>query len=128
MPTRVQMSRQHPWRHEHPDAVRCDRSTSWGNPYRVIRTRASLDGMVVWRVVDQNGWPVTLVRSDYATKDEALDAAVDCFEKANGSWPAWMPNATRELKGRDLACWCSLDRRCHVDVIGRLVNGAAWRS
>jgi len=22
-----------------------------------------------------------------------------------------------ELRGRDLACWCSLDERCHADVL-----------
>lgn len=34
-PRRVQMSRQRPWRSEHPDAVIVDRRTKWGNPYRL---------------------------------------------------------------------------------------------
>lgn len=34
-PRRVQMSRQHPWRSDNPDAVRVDRTTKWGNPFRL---------------------------------------------------------------------------------------------
>lgn len=29
----------------------------------------------------------------------------------------------RELAGRDLACWCSLDQQCHADVLLELANG-----
>ena len=28
-----------------------------------------------------------------------------------------------ELRGRDLACWCPLDRPCHGDVLLELANG-----
>ena len=27
------------------------------------------------------------------------------------------------LRGRDLACWCPLDRPCHADVLIELANG-----
>jgi hypothetical protein len=27
-----------------------------------------------------------------------------------------------ELRGKNLACWCSLDRPCHADVLLRLAN------
>lgn len=30
--------------------------------------------------------------------------------------------ARRELGGRDLACWCDLDKPCHVDVLLRVSN------
>jgi hypothetical protein len=35
MAERIQMSRQHPWRTENPDAVKVDRTTKWGNPFRL---------------------------------------------------------------------------------------------
>lgn len=35
MPQRVQMSRQHPWRTDHPDAVIVARPSKWGNPFRL---------------------------------------------------------------------------------------------
>lgn len=28
----------------------------------------------------------------------------------------------RELKGRNLACWCKLDEPCHADILLRLAN------
>lgn len=28
-----------------------------------------------------------------------------------------------ELRGRDLMCWCSLDKPCHADVLLELANG-----
>lgn len=28
-----------------------------------------------------------------------------------------------ELQGKQLACWCSLDRACHVDVLCEMANG-----
>ncbi|MGK7663333.1 MULTISPECIES: DUF4326 domain-containing protein [unclassified Marinovum] len=34
-PKRIQMSRQRPWRKDHPDAVIVARRSRWGNPYRV---------------------------------------------------------------------------------------------
>ncbi|TXH11291.1 MAG: DUF4326 domain-containing protein [Hyphomicrobiaceae bacterium] len=29
----------------------------------------------------------------------------------------------QELRGKDLACWCSLDQPCHADVLLELANG-----
>ena len=34
-PKRIQMSRQRPWRAEHPDAVIVARPSKWGNPFRL---------------------------------------------------------------------------------------------
>jgi len=28
----------------------------------------------------------------------------------------------RELKGRDLACWCKPDESCHADVLLEIAN------
>jgi hypothetical protein len=29
----------------------------------------------------------------------------------------------RELRGKDLACWCPLDQPCHADVLLEIANG-----
>lgn len=36
MPERIQMTRNKPWRDQHPDAVIVDRRTRWGNPFSVM--------------------------------------------------------------------------------------------
>jgi len=45
--------------------------------------------------------------------------AVDLFEQ----WCAKnKPKDLDELRGKDLACFCSLDQPCHADVLIRLAN------
>ena len=36
--------------------------------------------------------------------------------------PGLRAMAKRELRGKDLACWCSLDKPCHADVLLALAN------
>ena len=31
----------------------------------------------------------------------------------------------RELRGKNLACWCPLDQPCHADVLLEIANGPA---
>jgi len=40
------------------------------------------------------------------------------LSKDNGDFK----NKLRELKGKDLACWCPLNRACHADVLIKYVN------
>ncbi|MEV4579562.1 DUF4326 domain-containing protein [Nonomuraea jabiensis] len=32
--------------------------------------------------------------------------------------------ARRELRGKDLACWCDPDQECHADALPAVVAGA----
>lgn len=34
--------------------------------------------------------------------------------------------ALPEIRGKDLACWCTLDQECHADVLLALVNKATF--
>ena len=98
-PVRVQMSRQHPWRAEHPDAVIVARPSRWGNPYRVgdeVNDRA--DAVDAFRA--------------YALWLRSIDE--DAFEE-------WLA----PLRGHDLACWCPPSSPCHADVLLSLAAGGA---
>tara|TARA_Y100000310_G_scaffold246639_1_gene252026 strand:- start:12714 stop:13001 length:288 start_codon:yes stop_codon:yes gene_type:complete len=33
-----------------------------------------------------------------------------------------MHDAIRELRGKPLMCWCSLDKKCHADILLKVVN------
>jgi hypothetical protein len=35
---------------------------------------------------------------------------------------AFFMDRTAELRGKNLACWCALDRPCHVDTLLKLAN------
>lgn len=131
MPERIQMSRQRPWRAEHPDAVIVDRSTRFGNPIRITPER--IDGRKMFRVHgsvnDRHGGPA------YANLDTARHFAAKFFEwdLLNGLLPDYptVPEIREALRGRDLACWCSIRRHrnglyewgyCHADALITVAN------
>ena len=116
MPKRIQMSRQRPWRAEHPDAVIVDRRTKWGNPWAVVAV-----GPREWQVKIAGEGASVLT---YPTKSEAARVAVVFFrldlEVASRPWVR--DHNLEQLRGRDLACWCPLDQPCHADVLLELAN------
>jgi hypothetical protein len=95
-------------------AVYVGRPSKWGNPF----------------VKHGDGHPM------------AAAVAVDCFRSMliqSGAWwpiplpwpkgkipattPTTVEDVKRELRGKDLACWCPLDQPCHADVLLELANG-----
>jgi hypothetical protein len=114
MPKRIQLSRAKGWRMP-PNTVKVDRSTRWGNPFSVAAA------------------------IDYGFTDAAKGPAfvVECFRvwlagspKANDLWVGPQSDLARrpfaeeigQLRGKNLACWCALDRTCHADVLLELAN------
>ena len=54
-----------------------------------------------------------------------ISAAIQTYREmvlygANG--PRLMELAQKELRGKDLACWCPLDQPCHADVLLEIAN------
>lgn len=108
MPQRIRMTRQRPWRAEHPDAVIVARPSKWGNPWTV--------GTDVLVEHPRPGGPY--VRAFRVTPT----LAVELYRQA------FTPDATEirtELAGRDLACWCPTDQPCHADVLLEIAAGGA---
>lgn len=99
-PQRIQRRRTKGWRMPE-SAIYVGRGSKWGNPWRVE------DGMsvkgAVWRYRD------------------AAEGRLP-FAKVPG-----VDEIRSELAGRDLACWCSLDKACHADVLLELANGEVSR-
>ncbi len=94
MPERIQMTRQRPWRQEHPGAVIVARPTKWGNPFKVGHGTPGLPGQIM----------------------DAEDAC-QYFELFG------IPELpVHELAGKDLACWCPPGAPCHADVLLRYAN------
>lgn len=109
-PRRIQLSRAKGWRMP-PNTLKVDRTTKWGNPF----------------VRHGDGYPM----------DRAL--AVDSFRRLlekEGDWyprmpppgkvPAFGPTTVgdirKELRGKNLACWCPLDQPCHAAVLLKIAN------
>lgn len=121
MPKRVQMSRQRPWRRDHPDAVIVARPSKWGNPISLLDVGGqypSLDDVQVAR----------LVVHDFRALAERGELRLPNWRHAGGqrgpvhwTYPS-LAEIRAELAGRDLACWCPLDEPCHGDVLLELAN------
>lgn len=105
-PVRIQLSRARGWKMP-PNTMKVDRSTRWGNPYK-------LHG---------DGYPMT------------PDIAVGLFRKllqdhggfvakvaSQGSMFTSVADIRRELRGKNLACWCHADQACHADVLLEMAN------
>lgn len=130
-PKRIQMSRQHPWRADNPDAVIVARPSKWGNPWRVERVDCFMGGLC-WGTTAPNDLGDRVTHHEHRdTQLDATDAAVTAFRHAI-LWPVSpqprvpdLDDIRRDLAGRDLACWCPLDQPCHADVLLELANGGA---
>jgi hypothetical protein len=109
MPQRIQLRRTKGWR-KPEGAVVVARPSRWGNPYTIDALRIDYDG---------------------ASETELRRMCVSDFRGlVEGRWDAFddsplypLPEfIRRELRGKDLACWCPLDQPCHADVLLELAN------
>jgi Domain of unknown function (DUF4326) len=93
MAERIQLSRAKGWRMP-ADTVKVDRSTRYGNPFRI---------------------------GDFGIPD--ADAAVERFrEWMDGRVSGPQVPHLHELRGKNLACWCKPGQPCHADVLLELAN------
>lgn len=109
------------------NAVKVDRTTDWGNPFRV--------GETIDR--DSNLWPYVAdlpgVRGDpgggvlsvpmSSVRIVNAQLAVDLFSCWFIEQPHLMIRAFEELPGKSLACWCKIGSPCHADWLLGCVNG-----
>lgn len=110
MAERVQLRRTKGWR-KPENTVVVARPSKWGNPYTI---------------------------ADYEWYEDCTDAekrsmAVSDFKGlVEGCWkgfedppPPSYPSVDEiraDLRGKNLACWCPLDRPCHADVLLEVAN------
>lgn len=111
-PQRVQLSREAGWRMP-PNTIKCDRTTRWGNPYRVGEP-------VDMKQVRRWGWVFSPGGKLIVCKD-AKEAA-NRFGLCLAFDEAIFTFLREQLGGHNLACWCALDAPCHVDHVLRIAN------
>ena len=109
IPKRIRRSRAKGW--TLPDnAVIVDRTSRWGNPF-VVGEHGTTVQCVYWYSILINGF-LLLGRGNEARQESDHKVLAD---EAKRGWPT--------LKGKDLACWCALDKPCHADVLLHAANG-----
>lgn len=103
-PKRIQRQRTRGWK-KPPNTVCVTRGTLWGNPFVV---RPDLE------TGDKIGMNYFAVPS--------VDDAVAVYREFMEQQPDFQEKAKRNLRGKDLACWCALDAPCHGDVLLEIAN------
>jgi hypothetical protein len=99
-PVRIILSRKKGYRMP-PNSVKVDRTTKWGNPFRIG---------------EKNPFGTT-------TQDARHSYNLFCgFAPQNKKL---VDAAQAELKGKNLACWCKQGQPCHADVLLDLANDQA---
>jgi hypothetical protein len=90
-----------------PNTVYVGRPTKWGNYYKV-------------------GEPYPYMADLTITPKEAVylfEISWSGIAIERGYHPdKWLD----ELRGKDLACWCALDKPCHADVLLKLANETTY--
>lgn len=89
------------------NTVKVDRSTCWGNHIVVGSERG----------IGHRSWTAEDAVAQY--REDTL-AAMNT-DRPDGSEPL----SLEPLRGKNLACWCALDRPCHADVLLELANRPA---
>lgn len=73
-------------------------------------------------------------QNPYETVEEFVDALVNCEKYLEGPTRAGRAKLVhmrdikrdiKQLKGKDLACWCELGRNCHADILLEFAN-SGW--
>jgi Domain of unknown function (DUF4326) len=103
-PQRVQLRRAKGWRMP-PNTVKVDRTTRWGNPYRVGMHGTAERCVQLFEYL--LGGYLCLTTGDPKEAKEYMDMA---------------RRDIHELQGKNLACWCRPGRACHADVLLRVAN------
>lgn len=127
-PIRVKRERNKGWRIP-PNTVYVGSGSKWGNPFKVEFKNG------YWIVVaKENKERVVLLKTK--DKNEALDFSLKSYQywlmpytHKDGDIDVFFHSVAiyheilHELKGKNLACWCPLDQKCHADILLKLANG-----
>jgi hypothetical protein len=120
MPTRIQLRRTKGWRMP-IGARKVDRSTAFGNPVMCQWPHeCSRNGGDVECCVDTFRHYVETGLANEPTRTGRLGMALEAI--AGYPRRAELLRRMSELRGRDLACWCPLDKPCHADVLLEIAN------
>ena len=119
---RIQRKRTKGWKMPE-NATYVGRPTKWGNPFKLTP-----DGWILYYKQGKligSPWCYWSATGGFETKDivELYGHWLDGkLQKDHPYLPT--PPSIEELKGKDLACFCSLSSPCHVDAILERVGSA----
>jgi hypothetical protein len=105
-PVRIQRSRAKGSRLSAPNQlpiVCVSRPSLWGNPF-------------------SDALATTKPTRKAAVRAESVLRFRRALLEGDGSLPFTIEQVRRDLRGKNLACWCPLDQPCHADVLLQVAN------
>lgn len=117
-PRRIQRKRTHGWR-KPPEAVNVTRPSIWGNPFPVT---ADGRGLFPRDVAVRMYRELVVDRVTYFDDGSSRHTFQATTRPHQPLRVPSVDDIRRELAGRDLVCWCPLDRPCHADVLLDIAN------
>ena len=109
MPKRIQRKRIKGWKMP-PNTVSVTRPGKWGNPFKI----SGEDGH--WFVIYKDEPFAT-----YDKKDEAITEAINQYRFMIKTQDM-EAEIKRDLRGKDLACFCKEGDSCHADILLEIAN------
>lgn len=105
------------------EAVKVTRQGPWGNPFKVSRVMVttgmgpSSREVETWHV-EIPGAVMPVSQHWHETRNDAARYACDLYR----TWVRDLSNGFDLIRGKNLACACSLKDVCHADVLLELAN------
>lgn len=104
-PRRLQLRRSKGWRMPE-NTVKVDRTTKWGNPYKVGEDGTAAECVDLYRAL-LSGYLCLTSKATLELQRKSVAVVAACHE---------------ELRGKNLGCWCRADKPCHADVLLEVAN------
>lgn len=100
-------------------AVRVDRATRWGNPFRIGE-----EYLVTKSIDPKTGWEneITVSAPNAEAAKQLYGIALMSHEMREHYGLPSPEEVVRELRGKNLACWCKPGTPCHADVLLEMAN------
>ena len=107
---------------------------SQAKPIRIQRSRkekqVSPNGLPIVYVGRPGKWgnPFVLGQmglvpfGDNRSEEYQREVILRKFQAYLNEKPDFVQEIKKELKGKNLSCWCSLDKKCHADLLLKIAN------
>lgn len=115
-PKRIQRKRTKGWKMP-KNTVYVGRPTKWGNPFKVDKSQRC-GALGFFRGVADTPRHAVIFYRQYL---EGLMDKQCMYEHPEHYCPR--EAIVRQLKGKNLACWCPLKQPCHADILLEIANG-----
>jgi len=125
-PCRIQRKRTKGWKMPE-NTIYVGRPSKWGNPLRLLGEMIYIDAGYRRKILDKwvlvNSYPGASIE-EVIFLYKQLWKEDECINYDLEYWRNYLQHNfdLSELKGKNLACFCSLESPCHADVLLRLAN------